>query len=343
MPFDWTINPYRGCEIGCKYCYARYTHEFMEMRDPLEFETRIFAKQWNPAVFRERLRKIDPWDSIALGTATDPYQPAERRYEVTRSILKVFATMPGRRLAITTKSDLVLRDVDLLVEIGRHSELSVNLTITTLDAELAGKMEPRTARPELRVEALRVLAAAGVRCGVLCCPVMPLINDREEQLDELAGAVRAAGAGWFAGNILFLTTLPRQVFFEFLKAEFPHLVGKYRQAFGRSIGSYQAIQHYIADIATWRVQTELLLYKVAWMQAAGQDCGVEANMLKMVATENAVKAADLGIQILGGMGYSTETHMQRYWRDHRILRMTPISNEMVRNSIAESLGLPRSY
>ncbi len=234
MPFDWTINPYRGCEIGCKYCYARYTHEFMEMRDPLEFETRIFAKQWNPAVFRERLRKIDPWDSIALGTATDPYQPAERRYEVTRSILKVFATMPGRRLAITTKSDLVLRDVDLLVEIGRHSELSVNLTITTLDAELAGKMEPRTARPELRVEALRVLAAAGVRCGVLCCPVMPLINDREEQLDELAGAARAAGAEWFAGNILFLTTLPRQVFFEFLKAEFPHLVGKYRQAFGRS-------------------------------------------------------------------------------------------------------------
>lgn len=116
-----------------------------------------------------------------------------------------------------------------------------------------------------------------------------------------------------------------------------------RKAFGGVIGRFQVLQHYVADIATWQKTTELLLYYVATMQASGKPCGVEANMLKMVATENAVKAADLGIQILGGMGYSAETDMQRYWRDHRILRMTPISNEMVRNSIAESLGLPRSY
>ncbi len=116
-----------------------------------------------------------------------------------------------------------------------------------------------------------------------------------------------------------------------------------RKAFGGIIGRFQVLQHYVADIATWQKTTELLLNNVAWMQSNGMNCGVEANMLKMVATENAVKAADLGIQILGGMGYSAETDMQRYWRDHRILRMTPISNEMVRNSIAESLGLPRSY
>lgn len=116
-----------------------------------------------------------------------------------------------------------------------------------------------------------------------------------------------------------------------------------RKAFGGIIGRFQVLQHYVADIATWQKTTELLLNNVAWMQSNGMPCGVEANMLKMVATENAVKAADLGIQILGGMGYSAETDMQRYWRDHRILRMTPISNEMVRNSIAESLGLPRSY
>ena len=116
-----------------------------------------------------------------------------------------------------------------------------------------------------------------------------------------------------------------------------------RKAFGGIIGRFQVLQHYVADIATWQKSTELLLNNVAWMQSNGMNCGVEANMLKMVATENAVKAADLGIQILGGMGYSAETDMQRYWRDHRILRMTPISNEMVRNSIAESLGLPRSY
>lgn len=118
---------------------------------------------------------------------------------------------------------------------------------------------------------------------------------------------------------------------------------KERKAFGGIIGRFQILQHYVADIATWQKLTELLLYNVAWMQAQGLPCGNEANMLKMVATENAVKAADLGIQILGGMGYSAETDMQRYWRDHRILRMTPISNEMVRNTIAESLGLPRSF
>jgi acyl-CoA dehydrogenase len=118
---------------------------------------------------------------------------------------------------------------------------------------------------------------------------------------------------------------------------------KQRKAFGKYIGEFQILQHYVADIATSQKLTELLLYNVAWMQAQGMPCGNEANMLKMVATEKVVKAADLGIQILGGMGYSAETDMQRYWRDHRILRMTPISNEMVRNSIAENLGLPRSF
>jgi acyl-CoA dehydrogenase len=118
---------------------------------------------------------------------------------------------------------------------------------------------------------------------------------------------------------------------------------KQRKAFGKLIGQFQIIQHYIADIATWRQQTELMLFYTASLQAAGKECGVQANMLKMISSEYAVKAADLGIQILGGMGYSAETDMQRYWRDHRILRISPISNEMVRNSIAESLGLPRSY
>lgn len=118
---------------------------------------------------------------------------------------------------------------------------------------------------------------------------------------------------------------------------------KQRHAFGKPIGQFQILQHYVADIATSQKLVELLLYNVSWMQAKGMPCGNEANMLKMVATERAVEAADLGIQILGGMGYSAETDMQRYWRDHRILRMTPISNEMVRNTIAENLGLPRSF
>jgi alkylation response protein AidB-like acyl-CoA dehydrogenase len=118
---------------------------------------------------------------------------------------------------------------------------------------------------------------------------------------------------------------------------------KQRKAFGKPIGEFQAIQHYIADIATWRMQTELLLNYCAWLQTTGRDCGVQANMLKLVASENANNAADLGIQILGGMGYSAETDMQRYWRDSRLWRIGPITNEMVRNGIAESLGLPRSF
>ena len=118
---------------------------------------------------------------------------------------------------------------------------------------------------------------------------------------------------------------------------------KQRHAFGKAIGQFQILQHYIADIATSQKLVELLLYNVASMQARGVPCGNEANMLKMVATERASEAADLGIQILGGMGYSAETDMQRYWRDQRILRMAPITNEMVRNTIAENLGLPRSF
>lgn len=118
---------------------------------------------------------------------------------------------------------------------------------------------------------------------------------------------------------------------------------KQRRAFGKLIGQFQSIQHYIADIATYQQTVELLLYYTAWLQSTGKECGIQANMLKMYASESACKAADLGIQILGGMGYSAETDMQRYWRDERILRIGPISNEMVRNSIAESLGLPRSF
>ena len=142
MPFRHTINPYRGCEFGCKYCYARYTHGFMELRDPREFEEKVFAKRWNPAAFRSELSKIPPREAIAIGTATDPYQPAERRYGVTRSILRVFAGERGRKLGITTKSDLVTRDLELLCTIARANVLHVTFTITTTDETLARKMEP---------------------------------------------------------------------------------------------------------------------------------------------------------------------------------------------------------
>ena len=233
MPFQWTINPYRGCEFGCKYCYARYTHEFMEM-DALEFEDKIFAKTAAAHLLRQELGRAERREHIAIGTATDPYQPAERRYGRTRSILEAFARERGRRLSITTKSDLVVRDVDLLCEIARANVVGVNLTITTLDEKLARLLEPRAPRPGLRLGAVRRLSEAGIPVGVFPNPVMPGITDGERQLDRLAKAARDAGAQWFGGGPLFLMPSAQKVFFPFLDEHFPQLAPRYRELYRRS-------------------------------------------------------------------------------------------------------------
>src|SRR6266700_2937855 len=127
MPFTWTINPYRGCEFACRYCYARYTHEFMEMRDAMDFERKIYVKQQAAALLRHDLRRVKAHEPIALGTATDPYQPAERRYEVTRAILEEFSRHRGFELSIVTKSNLIVRDLELLKEVAKTNRLSVHI------------------------------------------------------------------------------------------------------------------------------------------------------------------------------------------------------------------------
>jgi DNA repair photolyase len=233
MPFQWTINPYRGCEFGCKYCYARYTHEFMEM-DAYEFEDRIYAKSAAGLLLKQELGRIDRKDRIAIGTATDPYQPAERRYGRTRSILEVFAKDRGRFLGVTTKSDLVVRDLDLLKEIARANVLGVNITITTLDEKLARLLEPRAPRPLLRLEAVRKLSDAGLRVSVFPNPIMPGLTDGERHLDALAKAARDAGAQSFGGGPLFLMPSAQKVFLPFLEKEFPRLVARYQETFARS-------------------------------------------------------------------------------------------------------------
>src|SRR5437588_5372761 len=136
MPFVWMINPYRGCEFACKYCYARYTHEFMEMRDGLDFERKIYAKQDAARLLRRDLRKAKPGEDIAIGTATDPYQPAERRHGVTRAIMEELAQHAGLSLGVVTKSPLVLRDLDLLCRIAARNALFRNTTVTTPDTAL---------------------------------------------------------------------------------------------------------------------------------------------------------------------------------------------------------------
>jgi len=235
MPFQWTINPYRGCEFGCKYCYARYTHEFMEMT-PFDFEDKIYAKSAAAHLLRQELARIDRREHIAIGTATDPYQPAERRFGRTRSILEVFARERGRFLGITTKSDLVVRDIELLQQIARANVLGINLTITTLDEKLARLLEPRAPRPALRLEAVTRLSEAGICVSVFPNPIMPGITDSERHLDRLAKAARDAGALSFGGGPLFLMPSAQRIFFPFLEREFPKLVPRYRELFEK--GAY---------------------------------------------------------------------------------------------------------
>ncbi|HLY20144.1 MAG TPA: radical SAM protein [Bryobacteraceae bacterium] len=234
MPFQWTINPYRGCEFGCQYCFARYTHEFMGMDDGRTFESRIYAKAAAPEILRRELRSLDRADRIAMGTATDPYQPAERRFERTRAILEVFAGEKGRHLSITTKSDLVTRDLDLLREVARRNVLAVNITVTTLNRRLARLMEPRAPRPDLRLAAVRALSGAGLHCGVFPNPILPMLTDTEESLDALAAAASQAGARYFGGGPLFLMPCARKIFFPFLEARFPKLAAPYRKLYAHS-------------------------------------------------------------------------------------------------------------
>ncbi len=231
--FDWTVNPYRGCEYGCRYCYARYTHEFMELSAD-DFETRIFAKQWDAAQFRRELRRLAPGDTVAFGTATDCYQPAERRFGLMRRMLEeMHGAVEELVIGITTKSDLVARDVDLLGALARRNDVRVNVTITTHDPGLARKLEPFAPSPSLRLAAMAKLTAAGVSAGVGVSPVLPLITDSEASLEAVAQAAKAAGARTLWAQPLFLKDSARKVFLPWLEREFPALSAKYAAWYSR--------------------------------------------------------------------------------------------------------------
>jgi DNA repair photolyase len=231
LPFTWTINPYRGCEFACKYCYARYTHEFMEMRDGAEFERKIYVKQHTADLLRRELCRVKLGEPIALGTATDPYQPAERRYEVTRGILEEFSRHRGFELGIVTKSNLVVRDLDLLRAVAQNNALSVHMTVTTLDVDLARILEPRAPRPDLRIDAVRQLSEAGLTVGVSCSPVLPGITDSPADLEAVVRAASEAGARHIFAGPLFLKPCSAAIFLPFVEQHFPHLVENYRERY----------------------------------------------------------------------------------------------------------------
>jgi DNA repair photolyase len=240
VPFDWTINPYRGCEFGCKYCYARYTHEYMEI-DGGEFERKIYVKKdAGPLLASDVSRKYSyeskssgytKAEHIAIGTATDPYQPAEKEYKVTRACLEELAKREGLSISIITKSNQIVRDIDLLRIIAARSALTVNITVTTLRPRLARLLEPRAPRPDLRLAAVKQLREAGLEVGVSASPLLPGINDAE--LEAVAAAAKEAGAQWFYSGVLFLMPSSAKQFLPFVRTKFPKLARQYEQWYSK--------------------------------------------------------------------------------------------------------------
>ena len=243
VPFEWTVNPYRGCEFACKYCYARYTHEYMEI-DGGEFERKIFVKQDAAALLARDVSEKYSYESkasgyteaehIAIGTATDPYQPAEREYGVTRACLEELANRQGLSISVVTKSNQIVRDIDVFKAIAAKSTLSLNITVTTLKPKLARLLEPRAPRPDLRLRAVRQLREAGLCVGVSASPLIPGLTDGDGELEAVAAAAKQAGAQWFFSGVLFLMPSSAKQFLPFIREKFPRLAKQYEQWYGNN-------------------------------------------------------------------------------------------------------------
>src|SRR5579863_2862132 len=248
LPFTHTINPYRGCEFACRYCYARFTHEFLEIHDPDEFERRIYFKEHAAWLLQQELARLKPGTEIALGTATDPYQPLERKQCITRSLLEVFARTGGFGLGIVTKSALIARDINLLQQIATRHKLTVHLTVTTMNAKLARILEPRAPRPDLRIRTVARLREAGIRAGVLCSPLMPGITDARSSINSVARAAAAAGANFLGAGALFLKPCSQPTFFRFVREHFPGKLAEYERRYGASAFVSAEYRKRIADV-----------------------------------------------------------------------------------------------
>jgi len=219
LAFSWSINPYRGCEHGCIYCYARPTHEYLGLSCGIDFETKVFAKTDAPALLRAELGKRS-WqgEGIMISGVTDPYQPVEARLRITRAILETCRDF-AQPVAMITKNKLITRDIDLLADLARFNAASAAVSITTLDNKLAAKMEPRASSPRERLDAIRKLSAAGIPTAVMVAPIVPALT--ESEIPAILAAAKDAGAtsaGWV------LLRLPHQIkalFLDWLRREVP--------------------------------------------------------------------------------------------------------------------------
>jgi len=257
----WSLNPYVGCEFACSYCYARDTHRHAferarragalpadpalgEMEPWQAFERRILVKRDIASLLARTLDRHGLGDAtLVIGTATDPYQPAERQFGITRSVLEVLGERRGLRIGITTKSPLVVRDLDLLAVIAKRHALTINVSLATTDAALARRLEPRSPAPHARLRALARLRAEDIDAGLLVAPIVPLLTDGRAALRALFVAASAAGARFVVGHALRLGPAARSRFLPHLVQEFPELAERYRAHFGANTSATRAYRN----------------------------------------------------------------------------------------------------
>jgi DNA repair photolyase len=234
MPFKWTINPYRGCTHACSYCFARVTHTYLDMNAGKDFESKIVVKINAPEVLRGQLRAMR-WhgEHIAMGTGTDPYQRVEGRYQLMRGIIPALIDYQNP-FSILTKATLILRDLDLLTEAARVTEVSTALSIGTLDEEVWRRSEPGTPHPRERMKAVAALNDAGVSCGVMIAPILPGISDDPEMLKDVVRAAIDAGATHVSPILLHLRPVVREEYMGWLAENYPDLVPRYEEMYARS-------------------------------------------------------------------------------------------------------------
>ena len=234
LPFNWTINPYRGCSHACSYCFARVTHTYMDMDAGRDFETKIVVKVNAPELLRKQLRRKS-WagETIAMGTGTDPYQRAEGRYKLMPRIIEAL-TEVRNPFSILTKGTLILRDLDLIAEAASLTDVSTAFSIGTLDEDVWRRSEPGTPHPRKRVEAVKRLNEAGVPCGVLVAPILPGISDGRDQIKSVVEACVEAGATFVSPILLHLRPIVKDVYMEWLKDEYPELLPRYEQMYTKA-------------------------------------------------------------------------------------------------------------
>lgn len=250
--FQWSINPYRGCQHACTYCFARGTHEYLGYDSGLDFESRIIVKTNAANVLRQQLSKPS-WkrELIVLGTACDPYQQAEIKYEITRKILEVLLEF-RQPVHMLTKSASVLRDLDLWSRLAQVTDAQIAFSIPTLDETIWKKMEPGTAKPIKRFEALRRLTTAGVPCGVMIAPIIPGLTDDGPHLEAIIQAARDHGASFISPNVLNLKPGSKEWFMPALRAAYPHLTSRYEKYYRGSYAPKEYTQQVLAKVSELR-------------------------------------------------------------------------------------------